>query len=139
MTTTKPFIGSGTLFSSRFDDLFKPIPFWKLMKRVNKSITRGKKFTYKYESAVLNCSTRAKSVPKNATIRKEYVGCKKSNCCYDRHGPFHYAYWKDPVTIQLKKKYIGRHFERDNKSANTEQSEICTPMESHLKSEERDN
>jgi hypothetical protein len=58
-------------YKDPFADLFKPMPFWKLMKRVNKSIARGKKFTYKYESAVLNCSNRAKVVPKNATIRQE--------------------------------------------------------------------
>jgi hypothetical protein len=129
------------LFNSSKDpfyDLFKPMPFWKLMKGVNKSIARGNKFVNKYETAIASCSKRAKSVPKNATIRKEYVKCMKSNCYHDRHGPFHYAYWKDPVTKKLKKKYIGRHFERGNISANmehVEHAETSTPIESQSKSE----
>jgi hypothetical protein len=69
-------------------------------------------------------------IPKNATIRKEFVKCKKSNCCYERHGPYYYAYWKDPDTKKkLRKKYIGRHFERDTISANMIYTETRTPAE----------
>lgn len=33
-------------------------------------------------------------IPKNATIRFEYTKCGKFNC-NKKHGPYHYAYWKD--------------------------------------------
>jgi hypothetical protein len=36
---------------------------------------------------------RAKSIPENATIRKEYVKCGKEMCEL-KHGPYYYAYWK---------------------------------------------
>lgn len=46
-------------------------------------------------------------VPKNATIRQEYVRCGKYDC--DKpHGPYYYAYWKD--NAKLKKKYIGKDY-----------------------------
>jgi hypothetical protein len=51
------------------------------------------------------CSNRAKSIPKNATIRKEYVKCGKVLCYHGKHGSYYYAYWKDPETKKLKKKY----------------------------------
>jgi hypothetical protein len=94
-----------------FSDMFKPIPFWKLMKRVNKHIASGKKFIHKYQTAISNCSNRAKSVPKNATIRKEYVKCGKTPCYHGKHGPYYYAYWKDPETKKIKKKYIGQYLQ----------------------------
>ena len=50
---------------------------------------------------------RAKLVPENATIRKEYIKCGKTPCYHGKHGPYYYAYWKDPETKKLKKKYIG--------------------------------
>jgi hypothetical protein len=54
------------------------------------------------------CANRAKSIPKNATIRKEYVNCKKPKCYHGRtHGPYYYAYWKEGSKI--KKKYIGQY------------------------------
>jgi hypothetical protein len=49
---------------------------------------------------------RAKSIPENATIRKEYIKCGKEMCEL-KHGPYYYAYWKDPESKKLKKKYIG--------------------------------
>jgi hypothetical protein len=60
---------------------------------------------------------RVNSIPKNATIRKEYIRCKKTSCSGDhKHGPYYYAYWKDPITRKLKKKCIGTHYERTEKA-----------------------
>lgn len=59
---------------------------------------------------------RAKTIPENATIRKEYIKCKKANCSHNlqssRHGPNHYAYWKD-LQRKLKKKYIDDHIPKN--------------------------
>lgn len=110
-------------FSDPFPDIFKPMPFWKLIKKANKTIAWGKILTAKHESAVSRCTSRTKLVPINATIRKEYVKCKKSNCCHERHGPYYYAYWKDRANKRLRKKYIGRHFDKANLSGNIEQTE----------------
>jgi hypothetical protein len=59
----------------------------------------------------LTCANRAKSIPENATIRKEYIKRKKNNCHHDncQHGPYYYAYWQDPAAKKLKKEYIGRY------------------------------
>jgi hypothetical protein len=70
----------------------------------NKSIN----FITRIKSMQLACSDRAKSIPENATIREEYVKCGKETC-KEKHGPYYYAYWKDPESKKLKKKYIGAH------------------------------
>jgi hypothetical protein len=50
---------------------------------------------------------RYTGVPRNANIRKEFVKCGKKNCNDCPHGPYYYAYWRDPYIKKLKKKYIG--------------------------------
>jgi hypothetical protein len=79
------------------------------MKEGNKLIVRAQALDNKEESIKLACQTRSKSIPKNATIRKECVKCKKPNCYQEQHGPYYYAYWKDPESKRLKKKYIGKN------------------------------
>jgi hypothetical protein len=80
------------------------------MEQGNKLIARAQALDNKEKSIKLACQSRSKSVPKNATIREEFVKCKKSNCYRQKHGPYYYAYWKDPETKRLKKRYIGRHY-----------------------------
>ena len=82
----------------------------QLMEEGNKLIARAQALDNKEKSIKLACQSRSKSVPKNATIRKEFVKCKKLNCYRQLHGPYYYAYWKDPETRRLKKKYIGRNY-----------------------------
>jgi hypothetical protein len=53
-------------------------------------------------------------VPKNATIRVEYVRCGKEFCLICEHGPYYYAYWRDK-SGKLKKKYIGRSNPRERR------------------------
>ena len=35
--------------------------------------------------------------------------------CEQKHGPYYYAYWKDPESKKLKKKYIGDHIPKNKK------------------------
>jgi hypothetical protein len=93
-----------------YAELFRPISFDMLMKKAYKVMARYEALNNKYESRRLACQSRSKSIPNNATIRKEYVKCKKPNCYYEQHGPYYYAFWKDPETKRLKKKYIGRQY-----------------------------
>jgi hypothetical protein len=48
------------------------------------------------------------TLPSNYTIREEFVRCGKEFCLQCPHGPYYYAYWKDPTTKKLKKKYVGQ-------------------------------
>jgi hypothetical protein len=87
----------------------------KLLKIRYKTIMqRGEKLLNKIKSSRLASINRARSIPENATIRKEYVNCGKANCRQTRHGPYYYAYWKDANNNnkKLKKKYLGEHFQR---------------------------
>jgi hypothetical protein len=87
----------------------------------NRLIARVQALNDKEESIKLACQTRSKSIPKNATIRKEYIKCKKPDCCQEQHGPYYYAYWKDPETKKLKKKYIGRDYIPFNKQKDSKE------------------
>jgi hypothetical protein len=80
----------------------------KVLEDANKTLAKSNKFLNKIKSRELACRTRAKSVPENATIRKEYIKCGKE-LCEEKHGPYYYAYWKDPEVKKLKKRYIGTH------------------------------
>jgi hypothetical protein len=91
-------------------DRIHSMSFEELMAEGNRLIARVKALDNKEKSMRLACQTRSKAIPKNATIRKEFVKCKKSNCYHRKHGPYYYAYWKDPITRKLKKKYIGRYY-----------------------------
>jgi hypothetical protein len=94
-------------------NLYKPAQFWKVIREARKKIDKGEKFLNKVNSAKLASINRAKSLPENATIRKEYVKCGKSQC-HRRHGAYYYAYWKEGNTKKLRKKYIGRYIKRDS-------------------------
>jgi hypothetical protein len=91
----------------------------KILANANKAIEKSYKFINKIKSKELACSSRVKLIPENATIRKEYIKCGKQ-ICEQRHGPYYYAYWKDPQSKKLKKKYIG-----DLKPKNKELNNDC--------------
>jgi hypothetical protein len=99
-------------------DLDKPLfghkhtPLQKVLENANKTIEKSTKFINKIKSRQLACATRAKSIPENATIRKEYIKCGKESC-EEKHGSYYYAYWKDPESKKLKKKYIGDHLPKN--------------------------
>jgi hypothetical protein len=88
-----------------------------VLEGANKTLEKSTKFINKIKSRELVSMTRAKSIPANATIRKEYVRCGKEMCEL-KHGPYYYAYWKDPESKKLKKKYIGDHMPRKKESGN---------------------
>lgn len=84
----------------------------KVLATANKAIEKSTKFINKIKSRDLACANRDKSIPENATIRKEYIKCGKQ-ICQQEHGPYYYAYWKDPESKKLKKKYIGDHMPKN--------------------------
>ena len=88
----------------------KRTTFEKVIAHANKTA----KFLNKIKSRQLVCITRVRSIPENATIRKEYIKCGKE-LCEELHGPYYYAYWKDPVVKKLKKKYIGIYIPTEDK------------------------
>jgi hypothetical protein len=77
----------------------------KALVSASRTIEKTEKAINKIKARDLACLNRAKSIPKNATIRQEYVRCGKG--CLLQHGPYYYGYWKDPQTKKLQKKYIG--------------------------------
>lgn len=71
-----------------------------------------KQFINKLDIPKKNSKEKFSSIPKNCTIREEFVKCGKELCnlCspdYGGHGPYYYAYWKDPMSKKLRKKYLG--------------------------------
>ncbi len=51
------------------------------------------------------------SIPKNATIKEEFVKCGKDTCNNCPHGPYYYPCFKDKSNNnnnrKLRKKYLG--------------------------------
>jgi hypothetical protein len=92
----------------------------ELMEEGNRLIAQVQALDNKEKLKRLACQTRSKSIPKNATIRKKYVKFKKPDCYHKKHGPYYYAYWKDPETKKLKKKYIGRRYYPADEQENRE-------------------
>ena len=126
-------------FSNPFRDIFKPMSLEKLKAEGNKLIAYAQALDNKERSKKLACQSRSKLIPKNATIRKEFMKCKKGNCYRLLHGPYYYAYWKDPNNKKLRKKYIGRYFDRDNLSVGMEQAKTdkLTPNQPELNQKDK--
>ena len=93
------------LFSHRDNSLEKALD------HARKTAEKSRRFIDKINSKKQSSIDRAKSIPENATIRKEYIRCGKTPCYHGKHGPYYYAYWKDPETRKLKKIYIGQYFQ----------------------------
>jgi hypothetical protein len=83
----------------------------KVLAQARKTAEKSRRFIDKIELKKQSSISRAKSIPENATIRKEYVKCGKTPCYHGKHGPYYYAYWKDLETKRLKKKYIGQYLQ----------------------------
>jgi hypothetical protein len=92
-------------------DLSKPL-FGHKSNSLQKLLANANKTTERAKSRQLACTNRSKSIPENATIRKEYIKCGKE-MCEQNHGPYYYAYWKDPESKKLKKKYIGDQYSKE--------------------------
>jgi hypothetical protein len=90
----------------------------KVLAHTKKTAQKSRRFIDKIESKKQSSISRAKSIPENATIRQEYIRCGKTLCYHGKHGPYYYAYWKDPETKKLKKKYIGSHMPEGKKMTN---------------------
>lgn len=56
--------------------------FQKLLENDNKTTEKATRFLNKIKSRQLAYANRSKSIPKNATIRKEYIKCGKEMCQY---------------------------------------------------------
>jgi hypothetical protein len=93
-----------------YEKRINSMSFEEIIAEGNRLIARVRALDNKEKSKKLACQLRSKSIPKNVTIRKEFVKCNKPNCYHRKHGQYYYAYWKDPETKRLKKKYIGRHY-----------------------------
>jgi hypothetical protein len=99
-------------FVSKYSDRFFA-DYYALVERTNHMLAR-------INSQRDLTSRNYKSIPSNATIRKEYTKCGSPYCYGSKHGPYYYGYWKE--NGKLKKKYIGKYDPRDE--ANSENHEL---------------
>jgi hypothetical protein len=90
----------------------------RVLAHAKKTAEKSRRFIDKIESKKQSSIDRAKSIPKNATIRKEYIKCGKTPCYHEKHGPYYYAYWKDSDAKKLKKKYIGQYLQSSSEDGN---------------------
>jgi hypothetical protein len=89
---------------------------YNVIARTSKQLDKSQKLLDRIESAEQTSRDNVQSIPRKATIRKEYVKCGKPRCEQEPHGPYYYAYWKEKMKTdadksayrkKLKKKYIG--------------------------------
>jgi hypothetical protein len=79
-----------------------------IQKAGTEELEKTKTMIAKFENQMNEPLQRYDGLRKNANIRKEFIKCGKESCNDCPHGPYYYAYWKDPSTKKLKKKYIGQ-------------------------------
>jgi hypothetical protein len=60
------------------------------------------------KKAFVSSSAGTDAIPKNATIRQEFIKCGNPDCV-KKHRPYLYAYWKD--NKRLRKKYVGKSWD----------------------------
>ena len=97
----------------RLDD--PEISLEKIYEKAGSLIKESEKALVKINSKIQITYRNSKSIPQNATIRKEYVKCGKEFCLRCEHGPYCYAYWREE-SGKLKKKYIGRNNPREKET-----------------------
>jgi hypothetical protein len=88
----------------------------RVIEHTNKTIEKSRKFFRRIELRKQSSIIRAKCAPENATIRREYIKCGKISCMQE-HGPYYYAYWKDPDSKKLRKKYIGQYVQSSSEES----------------------
>jgi hypothetical protein len=86
----------------------------KVLAHAKKTAEKSRRLIDRIESKRQSSMSRARSVPANATIRREYIKCGKIPCYHGKHGPYYYAYWKDHETKKLRKKYIGTYMSENS-------------------------
>jgi hypothetical protein len=97
---------------SRLDD--PELSLEKIREKAGSIIKQGEKLVVEMNSKREIANRNSKTIPQNATIRKEHIKCGKEFCLRCEHGPYYYAYWRDEKNYRkLKKKYIGRNNPRE--------------------------
>ena len=100
---------------SRLDD--HKLSLDKMYEKGGSIIKQCEKLLVKMNSKREIANRNSKTIPQNATIRKEYVKCRKESCLRCEHGPYFYAYWRDEKNHRkLKKKYIGKSDPREKET-----------------------
>jgi hypothetical protein len=87
---------------------FFPTHFSNLLHYAESVINHHRNFIKQFELRSYSSDTNLKSLPTNATMRREDTKCRKNSCSRCKHGPYYYGYWRDK-NGKLKKKYIGRN------------------------------
>jgi hypothetical protein len=102
--------------------------FSRMLIEADKRMEKHKKFVKRIEDAKTMSIQNFNELPKNATIREEYIKCGKKSCELE-HGPYYYAYWKEivvddgnekPVSkVRLRKKYVGTYLPENEANLGT--------------------
>lgn len=101
-------------YSNIIDLDFIPQSSYKVFSDASNTISHSRDFFGRLNKLKETSRKNYESVPKNATIRKEYVKCGNYSCGRCKHGPYYYAYWRDQG--KGYKKYVGKYDPRNKKS-----------------------
>jgi hypothetical protein len=109
----------------------------KMYEKAGSIIKQSEGLVAKMNSKKEIANRNSKRIPKNATIREEYVRCGKDFCLKCEHGPYYYAYWRDE-NGKLKKKYIGRNDPRERRGIEIQDNYYKNDLENILRNKQND-
>lgn len=112
----------------------------KLYSDCDSFLQKANRFRERLDSQSNFSKNIVNSIPVNATIRKEYIKCRKYDCLRCPHGPYYYAYWKEKnTTIEnktvLRKRYLGRYNPRpkNNNKDDNKGDKLIKSLQNHQK------
>jgi len=109
----------------------------KMYEKAGSIIKQSESYVTKRNSKRKFANRNFKVIPKNATIREEYVRCGNNFCLKCEHGPYYYAYWRDK-SGKLKKKYIGRNDPRERTGIEIQNNYYNNDLENILRNKQND-
>jgi hypothetical protein len=114
----KTYLNSESELSKKYSDTidldFIPESSYRVFSDASRTISHSRDFFGRLNKLKETSRKNYESVPKNATIRSEYIKCGNHSCRRCSHGPYYYAYWRDQG--KRFKKYLGKYDPRDRES-----------------------
>jgi hypothetical protein len=104
----------GKKYSNITDLDFIPESSYSVFSDASRTISHSRHFFGRLNKLKETSRKNYESVPKNATIRKEYIKCGNLSCRRCNHGPYYYAYWRQEG--KRYKKYLGVYDPRNEES-----------------------
>jgi hypothetical protein len=114
----RTYLNSEHELAQKYSDVIKldfiPQSAYKILSDATNTIANSRNFFGRLNKLKETSRKNYESVPKNATIRSEYIKCGNYSCRRCTHGPYYYAHWREKGK-QIKK-YLGKYDPRNKET-----------------------